>query len=170
MGNSSSYHPNKTIKSFYIQHYLGDWYEIAKYPLIYQKDCISSSASYTWDQNNHRINVVNTCYQSDGTSRNRKGIAWIPNHQDPGKLKLQFTDSGLNSGYISDYYIHWTDYCHFSIVGSPCKKYLWFLSRKPQITLCDFKFLCSKAREFSYDTSKLTYNPNVITQCNLCAY
>lgn len=42
------------------QHYLGLWYEIARYPVFFQKGCTATTAEYG-AVDDDTISVVNTC-------------------------------------------------------------------------------------------------------------
>ncbi len=48
------------------------------------------------------------------------------------------------------------NYC-YSLVGGATDKYLWILSRTPQLNSDTLNFLLTKARERGYDTQKLIF-------------
>lgn len=152
---------NFSNSSFNIDAYMGLWFNFAHYPFIYQKNCLYSTANYDLNTLNNTINVNNTCYFDNSTSYSNKGIAWFDENNSNNShinLKLQFD----NSNYISDYLILWTDYKNFSIVGSPLKNNLWFLSRSKFISSDDLEKLCVISRLYGYDTDKLIISLNLI--------
>jgi lipocalin len=151
-----------TIDTFDPKRYSGRWYEIAKYKFKWQLDCADSVAIYVWDTQNQKLLVENQCYDKNGIHiRSRFGEAIIPNPNDPGKLILNFTD-GLPKDPKGDYWIHWTDYDNYSIVGGPSKQFLWLLSRKDKIKASEVEPLLKKIRSYGYDTEKLMANPKNI--------
>lgn len=151
-GSSSSFNPLA---------YQGRWYEIAKYPFPFQRDCDSATADYIYRQPN--LEVINTCYSNGQPIRQNVGYA-SPT-QSPGVLSLKFDYELVfgteNKGYTipsfpAPYIVLWTDYNNWSFVGSADKLFFWVLSRKPTITTEDQAFIIRKVEELGYDVSKLT--------------
>ncbi len=133
MGSTQSIPCDCTVKDFDPIKFQGTWWEIAKIPLIYQKDCDYSSTGYTWNPSTEKLKVVNTCYANDQIIKTIEGEARIPNKADSSKLKLKVLgpDASRISKVIngqsdfkngedveSDYLVHWTDYDDFAIMGS----------------------------------------------------
>jgi apolipoprotein D and lipocalin family protein len=160
---------NETQPNFDIKKYLGKWYEVGKYPNPWETDCPLSTAQYTWLPDVRKILVLNSCLDMDRkVIRESVGIARIPNPNDPSKLKVKFMDSFsepkklYESPYEGDYYVHWTDYDNFSIVGGPTGRFLWILSRQPRISAADAQFLLNKAKTFGYNIDKVLTNVTVV--------
>ena len=154
----------QTVKNLDSLRYSGNWYEIAKYPICWENNCERSSATYSYDAANKQIIVVNKCLVNDKVVYERRGVAWISNKQEPGKLKLRFVDdypADTDKGE-ADYWIHWTDYDNYAIVGGPSGKYLWILSRKETISKCDIHKLLDLVCEFGYNPLNLMANPSVV--------
>ena len=121
----------KTQKDFNVTRYLGKWYDVAHKEFKWQKGCAFSSAEYSWDSIKKLMVVKNNCLNPNREIiYSRSGEARIPNMNDKSKLKIKFTD-GLPSDPEGDYFVHWTDYDNYSIVGGG--GFLWILSRSPQI-------------------------------------
>lgn len=99
--------------------------------------------------------MKNTCIKADGTSYDRKGVAHIKDKNEPAKLELVFND-GLPSDGPSPYWVHWTDYKNYSIVGGPSGKFLWILGREPKITKADLKKLLNLCRSIGYNISDVS--------------
>jgi apolipoprotein D and lipocalin family protein len=180
-----------TIENFQIPFYLGKWYEVAKYKNPWEFNCAFAKANYTWNRDNNTINVINTCYDKNNRLvSTAEGIARIPDMNDRSKLKVKFYSfiqnksdkdeldvlekqfSKMNFSQFGekypmreeegDYYVHWTDYKNYSIVGSPDKRYLWVLSRKPFIPAADALFIVELVKKFGYDPDKLLSNRRLV--------
>ena len=82
------------------------------------------------------------------------GHAKIPDPAQPGKLKVSFF---LN--FYSDYYILELDEenYNYALVGSSTDKYLWILSRAPQLPEEIKKKLVTAAERRGYDTNRLQW-------------
>lgn len=145
--------------------YSGQWYRLASKFLIYEADCAGSSANYQYEPNGPKgipvINVINTCVRDDGSYYSRTGYAYIPNYYDPGKLLLNFID-GLPSDGESNYWVHWTDYDNFSIVGGPSGQFLWILGRQKQATLQDLQKLTVYIKNLGYTIDDINIAQGVL--------
>lgn len=163
-----------TVPFFDPKKYTGDWYSLASMPLIYEKDCYRSMANYSYDCITGQIKLVNTCIKADGTCYTRSGVGRIPDSESPGKLIIKFTD-GLPSGSLepsvstipadpgwSPYWIHWTDYDNYSIVGVPSGEFLWILGRKKQTTADNLFKLATLIKTLGYDLNKINIGKNVM--------
>ena len=154
--------------SFEMDRYVGMWYEIAKIPTLFQKDCHFATAEYSWNPIRKVMNLKNTCLDKQRkVLYSRSGEAKIFNKAQR-KLKVTFTDglpsdssSNLNSDW--NYRILYTDYDNFSIVtGGNDSDYLWILSRTPQISAEDALTLLNRIKSFGFDEKKLISKPSLI--------
>ena len=56
-----------TVPSVDLQRYSGKWYEVAKYPNWFQRDCAGSAIANYTAQPDGSIRVVNACPSKDGS-------------------------------------------------------------------------------------------------------
>ena len=140
-----------------LSRYMGEWYEIAKYPFKWETKCETAKAIYSLNDDG-TISVTNQCLVQGKSIYERSGTARPTS--DSGKLKLKF-DDGLPADSEGDYWVHWTDYQN-SIVGGPTGEFLWWLSRKPTVKASEVEPFLSKIREYGYDTDKLVAHPSVV--------
>ncbi len=86
--------PKATTKpDFQVQEYLGTWYEIVRYPAPFESfDDRCTQAVYTPDETrDNYIGVKNSGIRPDGSVNLAEGTAWIPDANEPGKLKVTFS-------------------------------------------------------------------------------
>lgn len=166
MGQHQSSINSTLSKSFDLSKYIGTWYEIARFPLVWESKCINATAKYILDETGNAISVENTCILQDGSSYSRKGIAFLAEgEQSKNHLKLIFND-GLPADGLSDYWVLDTDYCNYALVGNEKRNHLWVLSRRPMMSYCVYSALKNLAQNvYRYDTNKLTLHPNTIVPC-----
>ena len=144
----------ETVKDFDVKRYMGRWYEIAKIPFVWEIGCAYATADYSWDEEEQVMNVKNTCLDENKNVKHVSlGVARIPNTSDPSKLKVMFEENP--SQKQGDYFLNFTDYDHYAIVGSPTKEYVWILSRTPTIPKKDLPFLLNKVKYFGYNPDKI---------------
>jgi apolipoprotein D and lipocalin family protein len=150
---TSNYTPLETVDNVDVQRYLGKWYEIALLPNSFQKGCNCTTAEYSLIDS-ETIRVINTCNKDsvDGEPDQIKGKAFVVENSGNAKLRVQFFWP-----FRGDYWILELDKDNYSyaVVGAPSRKYLWILSRKPQMDEAVYNMLLEKCREKGFDITKL---------------
>jgi len=152
-GCASRGEPPQTVTTLDLQRYQGQWYEIARLPLFFQRKCVASEARYgVLDES--RVSVHNRCRTAGGDWQEARGEArLVPG--EPAKLKVRFDNwfsrlfPRLTEG---DYWVLYVDGDYQqALVGHPERKYLWLLSRQPQLSDAQREQLLGVAREQGYD-------------------
>jgi lipocalin len=142
------YPPLPAVKALEIRKYLGTWYEIARIPARFQKDCVAVTATYSLRPDG-KIKVYNACRLKtlEGPEKSITGKAWVPNPDQPGKLKVSFF-----SLFSADYWILDLDrQYNYAVVGGPKRKYLWILSRTPLMSETIYNELIGQIKTLGYD-------------------
>ena len=143
---------NRTVQTFDVARFMGKWYEIARYDHRFEEGMTRVSATYTL-LDDGRIEVLNSGYKN-GKYKEIKGKAKQPNPADPGKLKVSFF-----LWFYSDYYVLILDPNYrYVVIGSSSDKYLWIMSRNPDLAEDVIRDLLDQLRERGYDTAKLVYS------------
>lgn len=153
--DSSSYtldtHP---VKVFDLNRYLGKWYEIARFDHHFEKDLVGVTAEYSLLPDG-KVRVINSGYKDtlDGTYKSIEGKAKIPDPSNPAHLRVSFF-----MWFYSDYNIMELDKEYrYALIGSDTDKYLWILSRTPQLPNDPLNRLLDQATRRGYDVSKLIW-------------
>ncbi len=136
-----------TVEQVDLNRYLGQWYEIARYPNGFQKNCLESSAYYSL-RDDGDIEVVNRCKDTrDGTLRQAKGHAWVVDSSSNAKLKVSFFWP-----FRGDYWIIelGREY-EYAVVGTPNRKYFWILSRTRSMDDSLYQAILERARQQGFD-------------------
>ena len=149
-----------TVGQVDLKRYQGTWYEQARLPMFFQRNCVRSEAHYELQQDG-RVAVTNRCETGDGEWEQAVGEA-VP--QAPGRtdrLWVRFDNwfsnlfPGLTKGH---YWILYLDEAYsVALVGSPDRDYLWLLSRDQEIDASMRDRLLEQARQRGYDTSELIW-------------
>jgi apolipoprotein D and lipocalin family protein len=132
-----------------LEKYLGKWYEIAHLPTRFQKGCTDTTATYTLSKNGN-ISVLNECTRN-GKVKQAKGRAKVVDKNTGAKLKVTFFWPFYGDYWIIDL---GKDY-DYAVVGTPNRKYLWILSRTPQMNDKLFSQLIESVKSKGFDVSKL---------------
>ena len=132
-----------------LNKYLGKWYEIAHLTFRFEDDCTDITATYSLSKDGN-VSVLNECLR-DGKLKQAKGKAKVVDKNTGAKLKVTFFWP-----FSADYWIVdlGKDY-DYAVVGTPNRKYLWILSRTPQMGGQLFSQLIESAKSKGFDVNKL---------------
>ncbi|HRI02278.1 MAG TPA: lipocalin family protein [Pyrinomonadaceae bacterium] len=145
-----------------IERYAGRWYEIAKYPNRFQKQCVANTtANYTLKKNG-RIEVLNECVKKDGTTVKAVGEAKIGDKSNNAKLKVRFAP-----GFTSFLPFVWANYWvidiapdySYSVIGEPGRDYFWILSRSPEMNTATYQTILRRAETMGFDPNRVEKTP-----------
>jgi len=141
----------RTVTRVDLNRYLGQWYEIARYPNRFQKKCRESRARYHLREDGD-IEVINSCREgNDGREREVKGRAWVVDQASNARLKVSFFWPFRGDYWILDL---GPDY-EYAVVGTPDRKYLWILGRAPVMADELYAELLRRVAEQGFDPEKL---------------
>ena len=159
---SEKANPVKTVPAVDLGKYAGTWYEIAKYPNKFQKQCVANTtATYTLKGQN-KLEVLNRCLRKDGTMDNAKADGKVEDKQTNAKLKVRFAP-----GFISFLPFVWADYWvidlagdySYAVVATPDRDYFWILSREPEMKDAIYQSVLRRAEAQGFDPSKVVKTP-----------
>ena len=140
---------NSTVKSVDLNRYLGNWYEIARFDHSFERGMEYAMAHYTM-RDDGKIDVLNTGIK-DGRAKDAKGIAKTTNQQ--GLLRVSFFGP-----FFSDYRIMLLDENYqYVLVGGSTNRFLWILSRTPQLDEATLSLILAEADRRGYDTTRLLW-------------
>jgi apolipoprotein D and lipocalin family protein len=149
--------PIAAQRNFQPERYLGRWYEIARYPVIFEEGCTATTADYG-PIDADTISVLNTCRKGapDGPVERIAGTAEIV---APGELKVRF--SGVPF-VAADYWVLWVDADYrTAVVGVPSGRAGWILARTPTISPARRAEAEAVLSRNGYDPSRLYDVPQV---------
>lgn len=142
-----------TVEELDLEKYLGTWYEIARFDHRFERGLVGVTANYSLRPDG-KIKVVNSGYKNtlDGEYSEAIGKAKIPDPlNEPGKLKVSFFWI-----FYGDYYVlELDDNYQWAVIGSSSDKYLWILSRSPQLHPDIYADLLQRIANRGYNTSEL---------------
>jgi apolipoprotein D and lipocalin family protein len=149
--------PVTSVPELDISRYAGQWYEIARLPASFQKDCASDViAHYTLDRPG-QLGVRNHCRRTDGGIKSAQGVA-RPVEGHPGRWKVRFAPDWLSFLPLvwADYWVIGLDPGYrWAMVGDPEREHLWILSRMPGMESVLFERLKQRAEAMGYDVEPL---------------
>ena len=149
-GCSSTQSINNTpVAALDLNRYLGDWYEIARFDHSFERGLDFCKANYALREDG-KIAVTNT------------GIKEGKNKTSNGKAKTTDTPALLRVSFFGPFYSDYrvmlldADY-QWALIGSGSAKYLWILSRTPELPKETLDAILAEAQRRGYDTTKLIW-------------
>ena len=140
---------NSTVKSVDLKRYLGNWYEIARFDHSFERGMEYVMAHYTL-RDDGKIDVLNTGIK-DGRAKDAKGI--VKTTDQPGLLRVSFFGP-----FFGDYRILMLDENYqYALVGGSTNRFLWILSRTPQLDEATLSLILAEADRRGYDTTRLLW-------------
>ena len=159
-GSGAAENPPQTAGQVDLQRYQGTWYELARLPMFFQRHCAASEAHYALRDDGH-VAVTNRCRTTEGEWQEARGEAEPQQAGHTDKLWVRFDNwfsnlfPGLTKG---DYWVLYLDEDYrAALVGNPDRKYLWLLSRTPQVPAETRERLLTEARSRGSDTGELSW-------------
>lgn len=151
----------KTAPKVDLQKYSGVWYEIARLPNKFQKDCASDvTATYTLSPD-RTIKVLNRCREAGKSKpKEAEGVGRVAKEDNGSNsiLEVRFAPAILSfvDGVWGDYRILELDEQYrYAVVGSNDRKYLWILSRSPTLSDDIYKQLLARAAAQGFNSGQV---------------
>ena len=148
----------KTVDFVDLEKYTGKWYEIARYPNKFQKQCVKNVTATYKLKDDKDLEVVNECVKKNGKTDKATGEGKIVDKESNAKLEVRFAP-----GYLSFLPQVWGDYWiidleenyQYAVVGDPDREYLWVLSRTPKMDSETYKTIQEKVKKMGFNPHKL---------------
>lgn len=141
-----------------LARYQGTWYEIARLPMWFQRNCLRSQATYGL-LDSGEVSVLNECDEEGSGKKSIRGRARVVDTKTNARLEVRF-DSWFSvfipSQPEGNYWILYLDEEYGTvIVGTPDRKNLWIMARTPVIDEARFAKLVEIAQTLGFDTGRL---------------
>ncbi len=150
--------PLEVVPRVDLKQYMGWWYEIARYPNRFERDCDGNATAFYTLRTDGSIEVLNRCLTREGRVKSTRGIARPAARGGPNtKLKVTFFWP-----FPGDYWITALDTTYsWAVVGEPNRKYLWILARTPEIEPSVYDRIEAIVRERGYNPGRLQKTPQL---------
>ena len=150
--------PVQTVDAVDLARYVGDWFEVARFPNRFQRSCAGGVKARYSVRVDGRIDVANRCLDGNGRVVQAQGVARVVDARTSAKLKVRFAPAWLSllPFVWGDYWvIGLADDYSWAVVGSPDRAYLWVLSRTTVLDALPFETALAAARANGFDVDKL---------------
>jgi len=148
--------PLDVVQKVDLHKYVGEWFEIARLPMRFEKNCFKSKAIYSL-KDDGSIQIINSCHKGSPQGKLTKvvGKATVEDQETNARLKVKFWWP-----FKGDYQIiSLGDNYEYAMVGTNNRKGLWVLSRTPELNISIMRELMDKAASLGFDTPNLIFTP-----------
>jgi len=147
-----------TVASVDLSRYAGTWYEIARLPMWFQRHCVDSKAMYS-SRPDGAVGVHNECVTDTGGVEQAEGVATVVDTKTNARLTVVFDNwfaRLFGSSREGNYWILDLDpEYRTAMVGTPDRRFLWILSRTPQLDEATYRRLVERSQQLGYPASDL---------------
>ncbi len=152
--------PPETVSYVDLARYAGKWYEIAKYPVFFERGLVGVTAEYTL-LGDGSVRVVNRGFRGtfDGPEARIEGKATVADSQTNAKLVVQFGPIPLNLLGPNYWIIDLGEDYEYAVVSDGCRSTLWILSRTPQMDEALYNDIVQRLAQRGFDIDRLEPMP-----------
>ncbi|HPO16680.1 MAG TPA: lipocalin family protein [Candidatus Hydrogenedentes bacterium] len=152
--------PPETVASVDLDRYVGKWYEIARFPVIFQNGLVGVTAEYTL-QDDGTVRVFNRGLKNslDGEESSIEGVATVTDPVTNAKLRVRFDPFPVCLFPGKYWIVDLDENYQYAVVSEPRRKNLWILSRTPAMDAVVYNGIIARLEEQGFDTSKLELTP-----------
>ena len=144
--------PVQTVAAVDLARYVGKWYEVAAFPMFFQRNCVGDTTAEYAFRPDGDISVRNRCRTEDGFDE-ATARAWAVEGGGNARLKVQFFWP-----FRGDYWVIGLDRDYrWAVVGNPDREYLWIPSRTPKLPQEQLESALASARAQGFDLAQLRY-------------
>ena len=146
----------RAVARIELDRYMGEWYEIARYPNSFQDGIVGVHIIYTL-RDDGKIDVHNTGHRKtlEGPKTDSHATAWVVDEASHAKWYVQFIWP-----FRADYWvIACADDYSWAVVGQPSREYLWVISRTPVLQRDVFADILQRIARHGYNPRKLALTP-----------
>ena len=144
--------PVASVARVDLSRYAGKWFEIAAFPMYFQRDCVGDTTAEYALAPDGSVSVTNRCRTDSGFDE-ADGKATVVEGSNNARLKVSFFWP-----FRSDYWVIGLDADYrWAVVGNPNRRFLWVLSRTPQLPQEMLDAALKAAADQGYDLKQLRY-------------
>ncbi|MCF7920815.1 MAG: lipocalin family protein [Candidatus Cloacimonetes bacterium] len=148
----------QTVPFVNLEKFMGDWYVISILPNSIEKKAVNSIESYKLNEKGN-IDITYSFFIDEPTGKKKvmHPKAEVYDLETNSEWRVQFIWP-LKFAYL----IIWLDEDYeTTVIGVPNQKYVWIMSRKPEIAAAKYEMILQHLRHLGYDVDKLMKIPQI---------
>jgi len=155
--------PPPTVARVDLDRYLGNWFEIAKIPHPFQRQCVSDTSAQYARNPDGTVAVLNRCRTQDGSFSEARGLARVTDPATNARLEVSFFSILGWRPVWGDYWVLMLDENYqYAVVGAPDRRYGWILSRAPSLPGATREVINARLRALGYDPARFEESAHTV--------
>jgi apolipoprotein D and lipocalin family protein len=146
----SGYLPNKTVEKVDLKRFSGTWYSLYSIPTMFDKGSRETTTHYNLTSDCY-YDVTTTCREEDNKIRTVHSKIFPNKETHDGQMKAQFLWPIKVDYWLIDVA---PDYS-WAVVGHPDYRFLFIMSRKPEMDKKQYQQLVAKCKSMGYPVESL---------------
>lgn len=159
----------QSLPTLQVPPYMGTWYQVALFPNVFQKQCVSDTTATYRQLPGGAVEVRNRCRTADGKFDEAVGRAQPVgrlqgSELSPAQLEVSFLPAALRwlpVGWGAYWVIQLADDGRYAVVSEPSRRYLWVLSRQPRLAPADETAIRSRLVEQGFAAELARWQPHL---------
>jgi apolipoprotein D and lipocalin family protein len=150
--------PLATITSLDVPRYMGNWFEIAKYPNKFQMKCVADTQAQYQLLPAGTVQVTNRCRKDNGEMDEAIGEVRQTGAATSPKLQVRFAPAWLSwlpMVWGNYWVIDLDDRYQLVAVSEPNREFLWVLARTPKVSAEAYDALLARLKVQGFELGKL---------------
>ncbi len=146
------------ISALDVPRYMGVWWEIAKFPNWFQRNCVADTRAEYSLAADGTVQVLNRCRRASGEVDQALGQARQIGGPASPRLQVRFAPAWLSLIPLvwGDYWVIDLDEAYQLVaVSEPQRRYLWVLSRTPEVDPKAYASLLERLSARGFDVRQL---------------
>lgn len=159
-GAACAAEPLTTVGPVDLPRYAGQWYEVAKYPNRFQRQCIGDTTATYRLLDDGSVGVVNRCRTREGMDEANGVARRVDGRTD--RLEVSFLPAALRwlpIGWGRYWIIELAPDYRYAVIGEPSREYLWVLARTRTLSPDDRRAIEARLPVHGYDPTRLVDSP-----------
>jgi apolipoprotein D and lipocalin family protein len=159
-GLASAAEPLATVGAVDLSRYAGQWFEVAKYPNRFQRQCVADTTATYRVLDDGNVGVVNRCRTAEGMDEANGLARRLDGRTD--RLEVSFLPAALRwlpIGWGNYWIIELAADYRYAVIGEPSREYLWVLSRTRTLSPDDRRAIEARLPLHGYDAKRLVDSP-----------
>lgn len=149
--------PLATVPHVDVPRYMGQWHEVARLPMFFQRGCVQSTAEYKLNPDG-TVSVTNRALKN-GKPKQVRGTATVVDAKTNAVLEVRFNEwfsVFIPRARQGNYFIIWlaADYSA-AAVGTPDRRCLWILARQPKLPAATHDNILAHCRGLGFAVENL---------------
>jgi len=149
--------PLKPVDYVDLERFMGDWYVVGIIPNFIEKNAVNGIENYQLNAKG-QVDITYTFYKSDPQGQRKtmhaKGFIQDERHSEwrvqfIWPLKLPYLVIMLDDDY------------QYTVIGVPNRKFIWIMSRTPEIEDTQYQNILAQLGEKGYDTAQIKKMPQI---------